>query len=114
MGDQAISRLHALAYTLPLANTVYRVALPGGTFKWTARPRGQGTIKVRFSHSAAAAPPDAPEVVDDVDRYWTIAGPTDTFPGELAEAVTVGGGNQPTLYLETPDAGLVVEILVGI
>ena len=109
----AVRILQAEAYQLPVAGTWYRIDLPPQLTKFRIQPRGQTTVRVRFDRGAETDQtlPALAASVADVDRYHTLAG----VPGQYIESHLTSGSTDPRrIFVSSPDANAVVEILVSI
>ena len=98
-------------YTLTNADTWYQINLPPGASRFRMQPRTSTVaIKVRFDLGDETAPAAAPSVASAA-QYHTMQ----NVPGQLIECELTSGSEAPRpVYVSSPTAGTVIEILVGV
>lgn len=90
VSTETIDTISVLNTTLTLANIEYSVAIPTGTKTFCLQNRADGVVKVRSTSGG---------------DYWTL------FPGQPYYISNIKAAASVTIYLESPKAGQIVEII---
>jgi hypothetical protein len=92
-----VGRAEIFNVTLTLANTEYSLTLPEGATRFKLQARGANAVKLAFREGKSGT------------EYWTVK----VAPNEPYQEHNVQGLAR-TLYLQSADAGAIVEVLCWI